>query len=308
MNTISCSIDNYICDNNSICREERQYALYLSNVLRKYSTPLKRARREDIQKIIKVCEIPDDATIQYVFYEATFMRDFFQRNRRIQFFFANVGEKNIEDIKTKEVIKDFWKNSEYKRKKRSICKKMNIEKSFNKKLFEYCYKVQFQKQIDKIVLDEIFNDNDIEDVYYEEVHYGINRKEEEILEIVKMKNLFKLSEEEVNSFYSKLREMMNSKPDIAVIYENKGTHYLLFLECKFESTESTSPSGTSQTDIQWHIADFLCKSGFFGNVTIEVAESMNKEKKSVKVVFSRSCDKDTIEIASLIKLEQQIFK
>ena len=56
------------------------------------------------------------------------------------------------------------------------------------------------------------------------------------------------------------------------------------------------------------IADFLCKSGFFGNVTIEVAESMNKEKKSVKVVFSRSCDKDTIEIASLIKLEQQIFK
>lgn len=302
MNTIPCSIDNYICDNNSICREERQYALYLSNVLRKYSTPLKRARREDIQKIIKVCEIPDDATIQYVFYEATFMRDFFQRNRRIQFFFANVGEKNIEDIKTKEEIKEFWKNSEYKRKKRSICKKMNIEKSFNKKLFEYCYKVQFQKQIDKKVLDEIFNDNDIEEVYY-----GINRKVEEILEIVRMKKLLKLSEEDVKSFYSTLREMMNSKPDIAVIYESKGKRYLLFLECKFESTESKSRSGVLQTDIQWQIADFLCQSGYFGNIKIEAPESMNERQQSVKVVFSRDSFEDTIEIASLIKLEEQIF-
>lgn len=295
MNTIPCSIDNYICDNNSICREERQYALYLSNVLRKYSTPLKRARREDIQKIIKVCEIPDDATIQYVFYEATFMRDFFQRNRRIQFYFANVGEKDLKDLKTEEEIKEFWEKSEYNRKKRSICKKMDVKKSFNKKLFEYCY----EEPIDKQDLDGFFSD-------IEEVHYSVNRKE--ILEIVKLKNRFKLSEDAVDSFRLKLREMMNSKPDIAVIYEDNGKHYLLFLECKFESRESTSPRGASQTDIQWHIADFLCKSGYFGNVKIKVPESMNKKKQSVKVVFSRNCNKDTIEIASLIKLEQQIFK
>ena len=80
MNTIPCSIDNYICDNNSICREERQYALYLNNILRKFSTPLKRARCEEVQKIFNVCRIPQDASIQHVFYEATFMRDFFQRN------------------------------------------------------------------------------------------------------------------------------------------------------------------------------------------------------------------------------------
>lgn len=140
----------------------------------------------------------------------------------------------------------------------------------------------------------------------EEVHYSVNRKE--ILEIVKLKNRFKLSEDAVDSFRLKLREMMNSKPDIAVIYEDNGKHYLLFLECKFESRESTSPRGASQTDIQWHIADFLCKSGYFGNVKIKVPESMNKKKQSVKVVFSRNCNKDTIEIASLIKLEQQIFK
>ena len=33
---LDLSIDNYISNEFSICREERQYALYLSNVLRYY--------------------------------------------------------------------------------------------------------------------------------------------------------------------------------------------------------------------------------------------------------------------------------
>ena len=34
LQNLNLSIDNYVKDNLSICREERQYALYLSNVLR----------------------------------------------------------------------------------------------------------------------------------------------------------------------------------------------------------------------------------------------------------------------------------
>ena len=36
LQNLNLSIDNYVKDNLSICREERQYALYLSNVLRYY--------------------------------------------------------------------------------------------------------------------------------------------------------------------------------------------------------------------------------------------------------------------------------
>ena len=292
MQKLLCSIENYISDNYSICREERQYALYLSNVLRKYNTPLKRAENENINRIFDVCWIPKTATIQHVFYEAAFMRDFFQRNRRIQFYFANVGGEEIREA-------DFWEKSEYDRNS-PICEKMNKKNSFNRKLFKYCCKeLPVEDYLDAL----------LEDI--EEVHYGIKRNEQnEIPEIENLKkNLYLESSDAIaDRLRMELREMMNSKPDIAVIYEDGEMRYLLFLECKFESSESTSNSGSTQTILQWKIADFLCKNHFFGDDEIYVSPKMADDKKSKIVMFTRKNDSSKIIIKNLIELEQKIFE
>ncbi|HBA47220.1 MAG TPA: hypothetical protein DCZ91_05370 [Lachnospiraceae bacterium] len=93
----SCSIENYIRgdagSNYSICREERQYVVFLYNILRKYHAFKDRSNNDEVHKIItKACGIPEKADIECVFYEATFMRDFFERNRRIHW--EGSSEKN----------------------------------------------------------------------------------------------------------------------------------------------------------------------------------------------------------------------
>lgn len=88
------TIDNYILDgdskdskgnnigNYSVCREERQYAVFLYNILRAYSNP-ERRQGEVQEKIFNACGLKNNYEIEKVFYEATFMRDIFERNRRI---------------------------------------------------------------------------------------------------------------------------------------------------------------------------------------------------------------------------------
>lgn len=75
-------LEHFIRDEYSICREERQYAVFLYNILRKYRNKDKRIDKE-VVSIFNACSIPRGAEIQNVFYEATFMRDFFERNRRL---------------------------------------------------------------------------------------------------------------------------------------------------------------------------------------------------------------------------------
>lgn len=78
-----------------------------------------------------------------------------------------------------------------------------------------------------------------------------------------------------------IMHMMNAKPDIAVIYydEEKRENKLLFLECKFESYESSSQDGHKQSDIQWKIADFLCKH--YLKEKIGIADKMDEEKSCI---------------------------
>ena len=78
------ALENYIYDEYSICREERQYALFLYNILRKYHTPKKRNENSNVKNIFNACGIPTEAEIENVFYEATFMRDIFERQRRLE--------------------------------------------------------------------------------------------------------------------------------------------------------------------------------------------------------------------------------
>lgn len=74
--------EKYVSDKFSVCREERQYVLYLSNNLRYYNTEFRRNDVPNVKKIFNACAIPPDAAIDEVFIEASFMRDYFERNRR----------------------------------------------------------------------------------------------------------------------------------------------------------------------------------------------------------------------------------
>lgn len=70
-------MEKFVEDDESICREERQYAVFLYNILSKYKKPGLR-NTEDIKKVFECCKIPENAEIEKVFYEASFMRDFFK--------------------------------------------------------------------------------------------------------------------------------------------------------------------------------------------------------------------------------------
>lgn len=283
--TTVCSIDNFIRDNHSICREERQYAVFLYNILRKYRTPESREKEGDettdkVKKIFDACQIPTDATIEFVFYEATFMRDFFERNRR----FILCDDK---DKRHKKTLQKTFKPSLYEvdEDKRS--------ESFNNKLIKYVH-----RHIDK-------DKNTPIEYRGEERNLGHNKIKE-----------CGLSSE--GKFIVKC--MMNAIPDIAVIYFKNNQKSFLFLECKFESREDFYKSknqeipSKSQRKIQGMIADFLKESGYFGS-GVNVAECMEKDKKSWLVQFVREGEtrlmiekeKGKILIEELIELDKKIF-
>ncbi len=244
-----CTAENFIKDTEteySICREERQYAVFLYNILRFYRKPEMRCGKT--KRIFTVCGIPEDANIKKVFYEATFMRDFFERNRRLI-----LGKD--EEGKMPGILVQ----TEFTRKKKS----MDKNDAFNYKLMEYVHKGKVENCTE-------------EDLKYNLGHHVPHAE---------------LSEEELFA----VKCMMEAKPDIAVLYEKGGKEYLLFLECKFESGESfysneDNSIKMSQREIQWLIADFLCRTYLKG--TVEISESM-KDKSSCLVRFVRECREKT---------------
>lgn len=122
-NSYGCSIEHFIQDEYSICREERQYAVLLYNILRKYYNKDKRNGNDRVTDIFNACNIPSESEIENVFYEVTFMRDFFERNRRII-----LGNEDCENLKKRLLQKTFCP---------SICKPINEDISFNAKLVRY---------------------------------------------------------------------------------------------------------------------------------------------------------------------------
>ena len=324
-----------------ICREERQYALYLSNVLRYYGKdPQNRiSDNEKVKNIFKACGFNDidlkNIVIENVYYEATFMRDFFERNREIHF-------------------------------KKDAKIKGNEDHSFNWRLLEYCWCNFLKEPKDKL---KGLIEKEIEKKNFEENNYGARNEipflkyAEHVKKNFKNKKEFKKECDSIEnkSEFSKdiklrkiVRAMMNAKPDLAVIYydKEKGARKLLFIECKYESDEDNYIfydyseneeviRGTiSQTAVQGYIADFLCQCRGYMN-GVQVSELLDNKKpkgyegkylsKMVRFVASQDagkCDnstkkknkskdisKDTdegktigeINIKDLIEIEKDIF-
>ena len=146
------SIEDYVNGDCSICREERQYALYLSNVLRYYGKHYQKLKEDvkaqNIFESIFFKKDMRDITVENVFYEATFMRDIFERNRR----YYLTEEKNCDKLKKVYAQKSF------KPKRYRVDKK---EDSFNYKLIKFCRGNE-----------PVYNDK------IEEINYGHNAPED----------------------------------------------------------------------------------------------------------------------------------
>lgn len=279
-------LSKFISDKNSICREERQYALYLYNILYKYHIDKK--SNAVIEKIFgEELKEGGELEIDEVFYEATFMRDLFEYNRRLHFL-KKPKEKNEIYMGKKPDI-DEYKNIE----KRINFENGNKEDKYNKQAVSFNYRL----------FHYLSEGNKCGDEQKQEYKYGYTQENVDIawdqLELLEKEyhlgqytGFVDKNESKADGVYSiieDMKSMMNAKPDIAVIYHKEGKKYLLFLECKFESGESKD-RGRDQTNIQYMIADFLCSSYIEINgmqFGCEVSPLMRKKSKSLKVEFYR---------------------
>lgn len=274
MDNYRVSIKNYLTDGEfSICREERQYALFLYNVLcaeskevySKLPDKLKDKLKDKLANILKLCGL-EGMTVQKVFYEATFMRDFFERDRRLWYCGTNYNR---------------LKNVDFSYSRTRTIETQDERKSFNQRLMEYVNEKGHYGY--DVINDEYFNQ-------YMDYHLGSNLN----------------PDDKYSEFFQEIKYLMNSKPDIAVVCKDASENtYLKFIECKFESGESKYGNET-QTAIQNKIADFicndLCKEEFNGG-------GNDCSKAAILAKFTRkSHETNKIHIGDLIELEKYIWK
>ena len=266
-NRYHCTIENFITDEYSICREERQYAVFLYNILRKYGKKQSREKltgeeKDHILEIFEACGIEADMDIEHVFYEATFMRDFFKRERRYSAITKYHGNPA-----TVLLQQDYEKE-----------KKIKID--FNRRLIEYAFQSE-GKKTPKMNMENDNRESQYEDDAYLRYNLGGNLPEG------------CKDQEKIEPLREKIRAMMNAKPDIAVIYKKNDQRYLLFIECKFESSEAAY-NGTTQGGIQYEIARFLCNYYLTEELSesdpnaIHVSPIMESDEKSKLIKFMRT--------------------
>ena len=265
--------------NEPVCREERQYALFLYNRLlnmvdKKFET-LSIDDQHLFRKIFN--QNKKNIKILRVYYEVSFLRDFFKKG-------------NLE-------LKDYL--------------------NFNKKLYDYVLSI-FYDDKEKHSLSKLFesiiqyhqnlpNFNDEYEKYLPSKNSDIFNSLKSFLPL-SYRNYGSITKKDVNnikdipSFVIKLMQtMMNSKPDIGIIYEIQRKKYLKFIECKYISREGSTnlldincdnknkkdlkfPYILRQTHIQYYIADFVCKE-LIGNNRIEadiplLLKFINKSKEN----------------------------
>lgn len=353
------NLAQFISDEYSICREERQYALYLYNLINKLrytksfdwiadseiievSKNKKISLKKSAEDIVNNCglnqitgDILKDIDIQGVYYEATFMRDIFERLRRIDCYKSlNRNEKNNLLYKKCDIDIDYYSypitheeigKSENKQAEVATGVIRNAQE-FNQRLIEFIMDKLNAKSAE--IMDNC--KSDIIKVYEENknnvrpVNLGHNKifiedenkycAAKEAFFAAKKKGLEKADNKaykKLKDAYDKAKEesnkgldyihyiaqcMMNAKPDIAIIYEEEGKVKLRFIECKFESGEGKYKNNISQLQIQNYIGEFLQK--YYGIKYVD----------TIKVEFSRKRLDGKIMISDMIKINELIMK
>lgn len=273
MGNVWNEIENYISDGQSICREERQYALYLANVLRRF--PNKNALRDYLSKKDKSSNEEkksdsskkqdakntknieeqieehwlstyhiDDYQVADVFYEATFMRDCFTREREqnqetnanqnerksfnellIEFVAEEVLEEVLKAVLSDRMKRDFgWGDFEWNDIKSMACDGLHNTIASQLRYWHLganvsisTWETQTASQIEEIEKNELRH-----------LDLEVRKMRKEQLELC-----FALA-----GYIA--RCMMNAKPDLAIWYKHNSVdnkYALCFVECKFESGE-----------------------------------------------------------------------
>lgn len=118
--------EEYFAEENPVCREERQYALFL------YSRLLQMVEQKNPKDdvILKACGLPteEELCIRSVAYEATYMRDFFWKDRELR------EERKAQEKKKLDYEETLGKEGQ--------------EDCFNRKLYEYVRKQLKEEGID----------------------------------------------------------------------------------------------------------------------------------------------------------------
>lgn len=258
--------DQYLNGNASICREERQYALFLYNILK--SSAFMDRKGEKVTDILEKSGIVISGKIENVFYEAAFMRDFFERDRE-KLYLEFAPEKREVHNKNFEYTSDKF-CTYYGRK----------ETNFNKALIDFISQIEEPE-----VREQIENE-----------YQDIKNKREKIRPV----NLGHNDMFGGNNIYPCIsfiaRCMMNAKPDIAVLYQD---NTLQFLECKFETKSQgqyrENGINLNQAYVQDLIADFLKKNHYVDEVL------------STRIVNFTRYETDNILIENLIELNERIL-
>lgn len=304
------NIDHYISDEYSVCREERQYVLYLYNILYQWKSRKCPPKLEPEKNIVKLCGLMESDELLDVFYEVTFMRDFFWRDRCCTY------ADNLENTLL---------NKKCNMKKGKNPYEKDWEKRFNYLLLKYvlgqnscldadkilnCICEQDRQYVEKGNCDSILDLN---------LGGGIGQSQIGIIfkDIQERKDLFGFEKEGdknaanvLHDIQEELKIMMNVKPDIAVIFKRGTDTYLRFLECKFESWEKCYRKGKSQTMMQDRIAKFLCTEI---KIVAKEGDKSIQNLSPLVVNFSRKKDQkikgqNTIQIKSLIEANREIFR
>ena len=289
-------IDKYLYDKDSICREERQYAVFLYNYLNSMKGKVWSDSKEQSLK----CKLfgKDDITITHVFYEATFMRDFFYWDRKKCNESENSKNENLTKKRFNEYLLDY------------VCEIANIDKEILENVFGFEFKRWdciserdiLNKKIKRIKEYHLKMLNGTEDksenmVDYYEYHLGMAIGKE----VGKGKKHKIDFCENINIL---LKSLMNSKPDIAVVFMKNGISKLAFFECKFESPEGSSgkkESKISQTEAQNVIAYFLTK--YFVRKADEEKCNVNEESSSYENLYQIAEDWEKTKIVNFYRDE-----
>ncbi len=204
------TLKNFLSKDDSICREERQFALFL------YLVFLKKKRKETggkngeyIDQTVRKClELEDtqDVEIIDVYYEASLMRDYWK-------YFQN--NKNGE------------------------------ESEFNEKVLHFCLDFQLGAVKAKEEIDRLLsNQPKLRSSYIGQTFWQGAVKEAYGNEVSKLmkENSDSITDEEKQQIGIKAgldiaKMMMNATPDILVVYNLDGRLYAKALECKYQSKE-----------------------------------------------------------------------
>ena len=296
-------LDKYIIDEYSICREERQYALYFHNYLKTLIDKTSQEVSEEINELKKEMFGDKNVIVKKVFYEATFMRDIYEYDKRVAYANAELNK-----IKESELSED------------------KVNEVINKKIIQISSPTYHEKCYDGVFGENVrFNQKLLNFVKknYSQVESEVEKLVERITDIVdynlgaiggqkKIKEI--LGENNGEKLKAILRGMMNSKPDIAVIYQNgDNKNKVKFLECKFLSEIDKDNIGNTQLDYQNNIGEFLKDIGVVDdNIETKVVRFIREvvEEESDKKIDNSEKINDgeyKISITRLIIRENELF-